>query len=70
MITDATLAEAVAEAKRFIKTAEDLQKRRKISASAPGATTWSYQWQIVEHSACKRASLDLTRKLADLRQSR
>lgn len=57
MITDKTLDEALVEAHRFIKAAKALRAKRITDT-------------VVEHAACKRASLDLTRKLADLRQGR
>lgn len=72
MITDKTLDEALVEAHRFIKAAKALRDARKVSESRqdmPGIP-WYYGDQVKEHAACKRASLDLTRKLADLRQGR
>lgn len=75
MITDKTLDEAMVEAARFLKAAKALRKARKQSASkykGPVALVedWQHYDQHRQHAACKRASLDLTRKLADLRAGR
>lgn len=64
MISDKTLDEALVEAHRFIKAAKALRAKRKAADNCRITGT------VVEHAACKRASLDLTRKLADLRQGR
>lgn len=75
MITDKTLDEALVEAHRFIKAAMALRAARKAlraageAAYADGGKLY-YFGAHAEHAACKRASLDLTRKLADLRQGR
>jgi hypothetical protein len=61
-MNDAKLAAAISEAERFIKKARAARKRLKedrlviISGSA-------------ETGAARRASMDLTRALADLRKS-
>jgi hypothetical protein len=68
MITDKTLDEALVEAHRFIKAAKALRAKRKAAESV--RIEWAITDTVVEHAACKRASLDLTRKLADLRQGR
>lgn len=61
-MTDEKITEAIAEAKRFIHRAEVLQARRKKD-------TWLKQWDASrEGGACRRASMDLTRALADLRR--
>jgi len=65
MINDNTLNEAIAEAQRFIKRAKELQAASNESVGERGH--WS---TVAEHAACKRASMDLTRKLADLRAGR
>lgn len=68
MITDKTLDEALVEAHRFIKAAKALRAKRKHAIDR--VDQWVVTDTVVEHAACKRASLDLTRKLADLRQGR
>lgn len=60
-IKDQTLDEAIVEAHRFIKAAKALRDIRKHGE--PGT-------HPRECGACSRASMDLTRKLADLRQGR
>lgn len=64
-----TLKEAVKEAKRFIRATKMLGI---IQNWSPGVTTWI---DVVGrtpaiNAAIKRASLDLTKKLADLRMGR
>lgn len=61
MIKDQTLDEAIIEATRFIKAAKALRHTRKHGE--PGT-------HPRECGAAHRASMDLTRKLADLRQGR
>lgn len=65
----ATLDEAIAEAQRFIKAASTL---RTLIENAPNVR--SFHGAVVgsprEQGAVKRASMDLTRKLADLRAGR
>lgn len=56
---DETLHEALKEALRFIKAARRLQKASQTRINNP-----------VEQGLCRRASMDLTRKLADLRNNR
>lgn len=68
MIKDQTLDEAIVEAMRFVKAAKALRAKRK--ATKERADQWRPHNEVVEHAACKRASLDLTRKLADLRAGR
>jgi|GEM_PF-2616184 hypothetical protein len=69
MIKDSTLNEAIAEAQRFINAAQTLQQTRK---QPPIVTSWGEYppAEVREHASCKRASMDLTRKLADLRAGR
>lgn len=59
-----TMNEAVAEAKRFIERAEELLKSHTMN------TYDSLHERPREQGAAKRASMDLTRKLADLRLGR
>ena len=70
MIKDQTLDEAIIEAARFIKAAKGLRAARKTAQAVNGSCNWFSSQQVREHAACKRASLDLTRKLADLRAGR
>lgn len=68
MIQDKTIDEALIEIMRTKKALEALRSARKQASSVN--IEWTYADQIKEHSAAKRASIDLTRKLADLRQGR
>lgn len=76
MITDKTLDEALVELLRTKRSLEALRKARKAAlkrgdvgcSNSPGM--WNYYDQHREHAAAVRASLDLTRKLADLRAGR
>lgn len=72
MITDHTLDQSIIEATRFIKAAKALRAARKLSEQRQDVASmpWWYGDQIREHAATLRASMDLTHKLADLRQSR
>lgn len=63
MINSTTLKAAVAEAKRFIKAAKALQDAELHSAPFSHSNP-------KESGAVHRASMDLTRKLADLRAGR
>lgn len=69
MIVDDTLESAIAEAERFLNCARTYQQ---VAALAPkNRQALMGRWSAAaEHAAVKRASLDLTRKLADLRQNR
>lgn len=60
-----TLQDAISEARRFIEKAEELQKHLAMRDQRE-----CYGTLPREHGACRRASMDLTRKLADLRQGR
>jgi hypothetical protein len=57
-MTPDKVKEAVAECKRFIKRAEALLK-----------VEYPAQYNPRESGACRRASMDLTRALADLRKT-
>lgn len=75
MILDKTIDEALIEIMRTKKALEALRKARKNAKVGLMYTVESDHWAvssqvIKEHSAAKRASLDLTRKLADLRAGR
>lgn len=64
---ETTLDEAIAEAKRFIAAAEKLQ----VAQNEPAGTRMKRtgRWSTtVESGATKRASMDLTRVLAELRK--
>lgn len=69
MIQDKTLDEAMVEAARFLKAAKALRAARKEAIAAGTFGCWS-DGTPRESAACKRASLDLTHKLADLRAGR
>lgn len=69
MIKDKTIDEALLEIMRTKKALEALRKARKTGTGA-GDHNWQYHNHVKEHAAAKRASLDLTRKLADLRAGR
>lgn len=76
MITDKTLDEALVEVMRCKRALEALRKARKADTidGKMGCTAVQGQWtwyaQGKQHAAAKRASMDLTRKLADLRAGR
>lgn len=69
MIKDNTLDEAMVEAARFLKAAKALRAARKsLAHDVHEHHINNGRWSAVaEHAAAKRASLDLTRKLAELR---
>lgn len=58
---------AIQEAKRFIKLAENLIEQRKKISSIHGETIYYYS-ATKESGATRRASLDLTRQLAQMRK--
>ena len=59
---------ALAEARRFIEAAG--VARNRITASFPSPKAWAYgSVSSPETAACRRASMDLTRALADLRRT-
>lgn len=72
MILDKTIDEALIEIMRTKKALEALRKARKsISHDRDEHQINTGRWSDkTEHAAAKRASLDLTRKLADLRAGR
>ena len=63
MVTIEQIDECIKESQRFIKKAREAKKRIKIDKFAP-------QLGSKETAAVKRASMDLSRSLADLRRSR
>lgn len=60
------LAIAVAEAKRFIERAKMLPKPAPYQS---GGHTYMNDYFPIEQGAIKRASMDLTRALAELRKT-
>lgn len=71
MITDKTLDETLVELLRCQRALEALRKARKANGEAALARGRQfYGVETTEHAAAKRASMDLTRKLAALRQGR
>jgi hypothetical protein len=58
---------ACAEARRFIEKASEAAARIKRETEAPDGAWISYQHK--ERAAARRASLDLTRALAEMRRS-
>lgn len=72
MIQDKTIDETLVELARTMKALQALRAARKRSEQHQdiGGMPWFYGDQTREHAAAKRASLDLTRKLADLRAGR
>lgn len=69
---DLTLQLAINEAKRFIGRCEELKKARIIKESfVHNGETFTYNKPAARQSgAVRRASMDLTRVLADLRLGR
>jgi hypothetical protein len=63
-----TLIESIMEAKRFIEAAKKAHARNSIDY--PGQIQKEYIYSSKESGAVRRASMDLTRKLADLRAGR
>lgn len=64
-MTPEKLDTAIYEAKRFLEKADVASKGRK---KMPGQT-YEYLESGMANSACKRASLDLSRALSELRRS-
>lgn len=68
-----TLLTAIAEAERFLERAKDLAKRHKnmttngVTHKVPAVHIY---WLPKEQGLAKRASMDLSRALADLRRGR
>lgn len=76
MITDLAIDQALIELKRTEYHLLALRSERhmalaegKVACSAPGRGDWTY-FRSKHHAAAKRASMDLTRKLAALRAGR
>jgi hypothetical protein len=72
---DHTIDEALVELARTMKALKALRDERKAQAvppAGPSARILPYGWRprSVLAAAARRASLDLTRKLADLRAGR
>ena len=65
-MTEQTVRAAVEEAKRFIKSAEIALATTQWHANV--AHTCNTSWPCKQNSAAKRASLDLTRALAEMRR--
>lgn len=63
-ITKETLKVCIEEAERFLKRAKELEEVGK------NKDVEGYYHDYKEQAAVKRASMDLTRALADLRQGR
>jgi hypothetical protein len=63
-MAERTLDAAIAEAERFLVAARRLQEREISRGRDDGRLIWHSK----ESGACRRACLDLTRALADLRQ--
>ena len=74
MIQDKTIDEALIEIMRTKKALEALRRARRGTPMFVGTECipggWSARDQIKEHAAALRSSMDLTRKLADLRAGR
>lgn len=71
MITDKTLDETLVELLRCQRVLEALRRKRKSNGEeALTRGRKSYGSEVSEHAAAKRASMDLTRKLAALRAGR
>lgn len=68
MIQDHTIDQTLIELARTMKALKALRAARKVASSK--RIGWYQSDQVREHAAATRASMDLTRKLADLRQGR
>ena len=66
-----TIADAISEARRFIMAAEKAVNRI-VEESKESRHSLHFRWTgpTMETAALRRASMDLTRKLADLRLGR
>lgn len=77
MITDKTLDEALVEllrTKRALEALREVRKKTSQGLASARPEPWT-RYEVdrectKEHAAAKRATLDLTRKLADLRAGR
>lgn len=71
MMTDEMIDEALVEILRAKRALEALRKARQGKTGYFGVNvvkgSWIYPDQAKEHAGAKRATLDLTRKLAQLR---
>jgi hypothetical protein len=63
-----TMKKCIAEAKRFVKLAEAVPIRKTENKSQ--FSKWDFVESGKASGAARRASMDLTRALADLRQGR
>lgn len=63
MIKDTTLDQTILECLRTARALQALRTARRTRNNR-------YGWEVKEHAAAMRASMDLTRKLADMRQGR
>jgi hypothetical protein len=74
MIQDHTIDQALIELARTMAALKSLRRARKGTPLIVGTEcipgSWTHSDQVKEHAAALRASMDLTRKLADLRQGR
>lgn len=75
MIRDITIDQTLIELARTMKALKALRAVRKDAKVGLMYTVGSDHWAVRrettrEHAAATRASMDLTRKLADLRQGR
>lgn len=64
-----TLLTAIAEAERFLERAKTLAKSHKSGTTSGTPSAYIYSLPK-EQGLAKRASMDLTRALADLRRGR
>lgn len=70
-MNDHTLDQAIIEATRFLAAAKSLRARRKLNREAHRIDPAQPPARLPRESGTlRRASMDLTRKLADLRQGR
>lgn len=73
-MTEDKLSIAIQEAERFIKRAKDLRKKRqadkvRVQQAEAAGNKYVYSDQLPKESgSVRRASMDLTRALADLRR--
>lgn len=68
---DHTLDQAIIEATRFLTAAKALRASRKLQSHVTRIDPYQRSTRLPRESGTlRRASMDLTRKLADLRQGR
>ncbi|QHJ82176.1 MAG: hypothetical protein [Bacteriophage sp.] len=70
MIKDQTIDQALIELKRTEYALLKLRAKRRMHDDTARFIETGQWTEVAEHSAVKRASLDLTGKLADLRAGR